>query len=240
MSALAGRIRAIPSWQLTLGVALLLLGFLIAAQLAAEGPRVRYTSQERTPLVETALALQDQQDQPEGPDRGPPWTDPGDREDSTGSQAAVRTLNSQLEQARIAAGLIPLTGTGSSSSSRTPTSPCRRAETRATISSGRTTFAGSQRALEGRRGGRRDQRRAHHHVDRDHRHRRIGPRQRRVPRRSVPGQRHRSAGAVLPTVGLARVPGVRQHPARLLRDRDVLGGARRRRHPGVRRPVNLS
>ena len=56
------RLRAIPSWQVTLGVALLALGFLIAAQLASEGPRVRYTTQERTPLVETANELQSQQD----------------------------------------------------------------------------------------------------------------------------------------------------------------------------------
>ncbi len=56
------RLRAIPTWQVTLGVALLALGFLIAAQLAAEGPRVRYTTQERTPLVETANELQAQQD----------------------------------------------------------------------------------------------------------------------------------------------------------------------------------
>ncbi len=56
------RLRAIPSWQITLGVALLALGFLVAAQLASEGPRVRYTTQERTPLVETANELQTQQD----------------------------------------------------------------------------------------------------------------------------------------------------------------------------------
>ena len=56
------RLRAIPSWQITLGVALLALGFLIAAQLASEGPRVRYTTQERTPLVETATGLQTEQD----------------------------------------------------------------------------------------------------------------------------------------------------------------------------------
>ena len=57
-----GRLRAIPSWQITLGAALLALGFLIAAQLASEGPRVRYTTQERTPLLETARELQAQQD----------------------------------------------------------------------------------------------------------------------------------------------------------------------------------
>ena len=62
MAALAARVRAIPTWQVTLGVALLVLGFLIAAQLASEGPRIRITSQERTPLVATALDLQAQQD----------------------------------------------------------------------------------------------------------------------------------------------------------------------------------
>ncbi len=62
MTTLVARLRAIPSWQVTFGVALLALGFLIAAQLQSEGPRVRYTTQEREPLVQTALGLQGQQD----------------------------------------------------------------------------------------------------------------------------------------------------------------------------------
>ncbi|HEX5240252.1 MAG TPA: hypothetical protein VFW20_04565, partial [Candidatus Limnocylindrales bacterium] len=62
VTAIRSRIRAIPSWQVTLAIALLVLGFLIAAQLAAEGPRVRYTTQESSALIETALGLQDQQD----------------------------------------------------------------------------------------------------------------------------------------------------------------------------------
>ena len=57
------RVRSIPTWQVTLGVALLGLGFLIAAQLAAEAPRVRYTTQERSPLIETATGLQAQQEE---------------------------------------------------------------------------------------------------------------------------------------------------------------------------------
>ena len=57
------RVRSVPTWQVTLGAALLGLGFLIAAQLASEGPRVRYTTQERTPLLETATGLQAQQDE---------------------------------------------------------------------------------------------------------------------------------------------------------------------------------
>jgi uncharacterized protein YlxW (UPF0749 family) len=112
VTAVLARLRALPSWQVTLTAALLVLGFLIAAQLAAEGPRVRYTSQERTPLIETALELQAQQGalqarilelrakigqlEAEGP----------------GSEALVRELNASLEHARIAGGLIQLTGPG--------------------------------------------------------------------------------------------------------------------------------
>ncbi len=110
--ALAERIRHVPTWQVTLGVALLLLGFLIAAQLAAEGPRVQYASQERTGLVDTAESLQAQQDQLK--DRIVALRDQIQTLEgqSAGSQAALKTLNDDLEQARIAAGLIPLTGTG--------------------------------------------------------------------------------------------------------------------------------
>jgi len=105
-------IRSVPSWQITLAVALLALGFLIAAQLGAEGPRVRYTTQERSPLVETALGLQDQQEalkrqilelrtkigtlEAQGP----------------GSASSLRDLYAELEQARNGAGLIGLAGPG--------------------------------------------------------------------------------------------------------------------------------
>lgn len=107
-----GRLRAIPSWQVTLGVALLALGFLIAAQLASEGPRIRYTTQERTPLLETANELQSQQDDLKSRIlqlREQIQTVEGQ---GTGSADLVRQLNASLEQARIAAGLIALTGTG--------------------------------------------------------------------------------------------------------------------------------
>ena len=111
MIALA-RLRAIPSWQITLGVALLALGFLIAAQLASEVPRARYTTQERTPLVETANELQAQQDGLKAQIldlRSRIQVVEGQGE---GSADLVRQLNAQLEGARIAAGLIALTGTG--------------------------------------------------------------------------------------------------------------------------------
>ena len=62
MSALSARVRAIPGWQLALFGALIALGFLVAAQVRGEAPRVRYTTQERQPLVETVVALQAQQD----------------------------------------------------------------------------------------------------------------------------------------------------------------------------------
>src|SRR5438034_9096553 len=112
MSAIVGRLRGIPSWQVTLGVALLALGFLIAAQLAAEGPRVRYTSQERTPLVEPALTLpatqSDLKDQ-----IVKLRTAIGDNEaDTAGSQAALKPLHDRPEPAPIAAGFLPPTQAG--------------------------------------------------------------------------------------------------------------------------------
>ncbi len=107
-----GRIRSIPSWQLTLGVALLGLGFLVAAQLAAQGPRVRYTTQERAPLVETATQLQSQQEELKASILELREQIQAMEGTGKGSAAVVKDLNDQLEAARIAAGLIPLTGTG--------------------------------------------------------------------------------------------------------------------------------
>jgi uncharacterized protein YlxW (UPF0749 family) len=108
----ARRLRAIPTWQVTLGVALLALGFLIAAQAASEAPRVRYTTQERTPLVETANELQSQQDALKQRILDLRSQIQVVEKQGEGSAATVHQLNERLEQARIAAGLIPLTGTG--------------------------------------------------------------------------------------------------------------------------------
>ena len=105
-------LRRIPSWQITLGAALLVLGFLIAAQLGAEGPRVRYTTQERTPLLETATELQAQQDDLKTRILQLREQIQAVEGAGVGSADLVRQLNADLEQARIAAGLIPLSGTG--------------------------------------------------------------------------------------------------------------------------------
>lgn len=112
MTSFAERLRAIPSWQVTLTGALLVLGFLIAAQLSAEGPRVRYTSQERTPLVETVLGLQAQQDALKGQILEL-RTQIGALEAQLPASAALeKTLNADLEKARIAGGLVQLAGPG--------------------------------------------------------------------------------------------------------------------------------
>jgi uncharacterized protein YlxW (UPF0749 family) len=111
MTSRSGRIR-IPSWQLTLAAALLALGFLVTVQLRSEAPRVRYTTQERAPLVETALTLQAHQEglkarilelraQVEDHER-----------QSEGSATLVARINAELEAARTAAGLRELEGTG--------------------------------------------------------------------------------------------------------------------------------
>jgi uncharacterized protein YlxW (UPF0749 family) len=112
VTTIGARIRAIPSWQVTLGFALLALGFLIAAQLAAEGPRIRYTTQERSTLAETALVLQSQQADLKSRIVALRKQIQDIEQQGAGSAATVKDLNTRLDQARIAAGLIPLTGTG--------------------------------------------------------------------------------------------------------------------------------
>jgi len=106
------RLRAIPSWQITLGIALLGLGFLIAAQLATERPRIRYTTQERAPLIETALDLQRQQEALSAQVLSLREQIQALEQAGEGTNAAIRLINSELEDARLAAGLIPLRGTG--------------------------------------------------------------------------------------------------------------------------------
>jgi hypothetical protein len=62
MSALLARLRSLPTVQVTLAVALLVLGFFVAAQVAGEKPRSQYTTQERAPLIDSALRLQSSQE----------------------------------------------------------------------------------------------------------------------------------------------------------------------------------
>ncbi len=112
MTGIARRVRAIPSWQVTLSLALLALGFLVAAQLASEGPRIRYTTQERTPLVGTAQDLQAQQD---GLKQQILELRSAIRDleaAGQGGATVTRNLNAQLEQARIDGGLVAMSGPG--------------------------------------------------------------------------------------------------------------------------------
>jgi uncharacterized protein YlxW (UPF0749 family) len=112
VTALVARLRALPSWQVTLTGALFVLGFLIAAQLSAEGPRIRYTSQERAPLIETALGLQDQQDSLQARILELRARIVELEGEEPGSEALVRQINAALEHARIAGGLVQIAGPG--------------------------------------------------------------------------------------------------------------------------------
>jgi uncharacterized protein YlxW (UPF0749 family) len=112
MTAIGGRLRAIPSWQITLAVALFVLGFLVATQFANDSARVRYTTQERSPLVETALRLQSQQEALKA-DIVELRRRITDLEAAApGSAAELRQLYADLESARMAAGLLAVTGPG--------------------------------------------------------------------------------------------------------------------------------
>jgi uncharacterized protein YlxW (UPF0749 family) len=112
VTAFVSRARGLQSWQITLALALAALGFLIAAQLRSEGPRVRYTSQERSPLVETALELQRNQDALKSRILDLNKQIRELQGTGEGNAVLVRNLNDQLESARIAAGLVALEGPG--------------------------------------------------------------------------------------------------------------------------------
>ena len=112
MTAVLMRLRGLPSVQVTLAVALLVLGFLVAAQIAGEGPRVRYSTEERTPLIETALGLQTQQEALKAQILDLRRRI-GDLEaQDPGAAESLRQLYADLEEARLAAGLVAISGPG--------------------------------------------------------------------------------------------------------------------------------
>jgi uncharacterized protein YlxW (UPF0749 family) len=112
MTSLGSRIRSVPSWQVALFGALVALGFLIAAQARAEAPRVRYTTQERAPLVETVVTLQAQQEALKDRILDLRARVTAAEQGAAGSGALVSDLNEALRAARIAAGLVALEGPG--------------------------------------------------------------------------------------------------------------------------------
>jgi uncharacterized protein YlxW (UPF0749 family) len=112
VSSLLGRVRALPSVQVTLAVALLVLGFLIAAQVAAEGPRVRYSTEERSPLIETALGLQSQQEALKSDILNLRRRIGTLEAQDPGAADSLRRLYADLEAARLAAGVIAVKGPG--------------------------------------------------------------------------------------------------------------------------------
>jgi len=106
------RLRAIPSWQVALFGALIALGFLITAQARSEAPRVRYTTQERAPLVESVVALQAQQEALKERILDLRRRVTAAEQGAAGSDVLVGDLNRALRAARVAAGLVALEGPG--------------------------------------------------------------------------------------------------------------------------------
>ncbi|HYK94696.1 MAG TPA: DUF881 domain-containing protein [Candidatus Dormibacteraeota bacterium] len=97
---------------MTLSIALLVLGFLVAAQISAEGPRVAYSTQERSPLIQTALGLQSQQEALKASILDLRKRI-GDLEaQDPGAAESLKKLYTDLEAARVAAGLVAVSGKG--------------------------------------------------------------------------------------------------------------------------------
>ena len=112
MSAIVARLRGLPSVQVTLAIALLVLGFLIAAQIAAEGPRIRYSTEERAPLIETALGLQSQQETLKGEILALRERIGVLEAQDPSAADSLRRLYAALEDARLSAGLLAVSGRG--------------------------------------------------------------------------------------------------------------------------------
>lgn len=106
------RLRRIPGWQVTLGLALLVLGFVVVAQLQSDGPRALYASDERGPLVQTAIGLQTQQDALKAQILDLRTQISNLETKGQGSVAAATDIGQRLQDARLAAGLIGLQGPG--------------------------------------------------------------------------------------------------------------------------------
>jgi uncharacterized protein YlxW (UPF0749 family) len=112
MNGVGARMRSIPTWEITLFVALVALGFLIAAQVRSEMPRVQYTSQERAPLIQTVTDLQAQQKALKAQILDLRSRITKAETGTQGSDAIARQLNNALFQARLSAGLTALQGSG--------------------------------------------------------------------------------------------------------------------------------
>ena len=112
MAGLGARLRAVPTWQVTLAGALLVLGFLVVTQLRAEPVRVEYTTQERPPLLETVNALQQTQDQLSARILSLRSQIQQIESSSSGDSTLLASLDAQLIQARVEAGLVGLAGPG--------------------------------------------------------------------------------------------------------------------------------
>jgi uncharacterized protein YlxW (UPF0749 family) len=112
MSALLARLRSLPTVQVTLAVALLVLGFFVAAQVAGEKPRSQYTTQERAPLIDSALRLQSSQEALKAQIVDLRRRIGELEAQDPGAAESLRQLYADLENARLAAGLIAISGPG--------------------------------------------------------------------------------------------------------------------------------
>ena len=112
MSALLARLRRLPTVQVTLAVALLVLGFFVAAQVAGEKPRSQYTTQERAPLIDSALRLQSSQEALKAQIVDLRRRIGELEAQDPGAAESLRQLYADLENARLAAGLIAISGPG--------------------------------------------------------------------------------------------------------------------------------
>jgi uncharacterized protein YlxW (UPF0749 family) len=101
-----------PQWAVSIGLALLVVGFVGAAQWNSAAPRQRFTTSAQQALTEQALGLQAEQEDLRDQIEAQEARIQAFQAAGAGSLAALERLNADVAAARLATGLTAVRGAG--------------------------------------------------------------------------------------------------------------------------------
>ncbi len=110
--AASRRRRGLGGWAVSVGAALAVVGFVIAAQWNSAGARQEFASSAQQVLARQAVALQQEQALLREQIGEAEAEVQQFQEGAAGSQSALEALGRELDAARLVAGLVPVRGTG--------------------------------------------------------------------------------------------------------------------------------
>jgi uncharacterized protein YlxW (UPF0749 family) len=112
MSAMSLRRSPRMTWAISIAAALLVMGFVGAAQWNSSVAREAFTTSAQQVLAGQVVQLEDEQEQLRAQIAEAEAEVQAIQEESTSSSAILATLNAQLEEARLAGGLTSVAGSG--------------------------------------------------------------------------------------------------------------------------------